>query len=731
MISIEARLKAAWKIHQTGNVAAAIPVYREVLNEHPDHPIALCYLGIALRAQKDHWGALKVFRRALELNPRVPERHINLASVLTDMGRFTESEAALRQALTIKPDIPEALMNLGNTLAYQARFLEAAELYRQAISQEPDYAKAHLGLGIVRLRGGEFAAGWPEFEWRCRIPDSQTSQLNWPRWDGSSLDGKTILLLAEQGLGDSLQFIRYAAELKQRFRCRVIAAMQKPLLGLLASCAGIDELVPRASEPPVCDCWSPLMSLPGLLGQNSWDSFAAEIPYLRADPARQARWKQELSRWSGFRIGILWQGEKLNPVDARRSVPLAEFAPLGRLNGVTLISLQKHDGLEQLDQLSGRFDVVTLGDDVDSAGAFLDTAAIMSGLDLIIAADTAPAHLAGALGVPVWLALQFVADWRWQVTGDTTPWYPSMRLFRQPKLGDWTSVFERIAAELMSQQPTIRLKTPHERVIATSDFNRLTRAKYGLMLFNRNDRYIGRSIELYGEFSDEEVEVFRQIVRPGDVVVEVGANIGAHTLPLAKQVGDSGMVHAFEPQRMVFQTLCANIALNGLKNVICRWEAVGDVRGTINVPQLDCARLNNFGGLSLQTNADGEPVPVTTIDSLNLLRCNFLKADVEGMELSVLRGAQQTIAKFRPVLYVENDRPEQSSALIEYLMSLGYVLYWHRPFLFNPRNAFQNTHNEFPNMISANMLCFHNSVKTNISGLPRIISPDGRAALPT
>src|SRR5712691_10176504 len=313
MNSLNERLSAAWQVHQAGNSSAAIPVYREVLRENPDHALALCYLGIALREKKQFEEALQVLRHAVELNPQVPERHINLANALGDLERLSEAEAALRQALKLRPSIPEAWMNLANTLDRQGRFTEAVEHFQQAIIRKPDYAKAHLGLGIAKLRSGEFAEGWPEYEWRLRIPESQTPQMMWPRWDGSSLDGKSILLVAEQGLGDTIQFIRYAAELKRRFSCRVVAVVQKPLLGLLADCDGVDELLPRETSPPVCDFWSPLMSLPSLFGQNSLDALTAKIPYLTAQAERQSRWQRELTHESRLKIGIAWQVEKISP----------------------------------------------------------------------------------------------------------------------------------------------------------------------------------------------------------------------------------------------------------------------------------------------------------------------------------------------------------------------------------------------------------------------------------
>lgn len=239
--------------------------------------------------------------------------------------------------------------------------------------------------------------------------------------------------------------------------------------------------------------------------------------------------------------------------------------------------------------------------------------------------------------------------------------------------------------------------------------NELKMCRYGQMLFNRFDRYIGRSLQVYGEFSEGECEVFRQIVRPGNTVVEVGANIGTHTVPLAQWVGLKGRVLAFEPQRVVYQNLCANIALNSLLNVHCYQQAVGSEAGSIIVPFLDYQSENNFGGLGLGTFTRGERVPLVTIDSLELSACDFLKLDVEGMEREALLGGQKTIDKYKPVIYVENDRQERSDDLIRTLDRLGYAMYWHLPPYFNPNNFAGNSENIFGNLVSKNMICFHQS----------------------
>jgi FkbM family methyltransferase len=247
-------------------------------------------------------------------------------------------------------------------------------------------------------------------------------------------------------------------------------------------------------------------------------------------------------------------------------------------------------------------------------------------------------------------------------------------------------------------------------------FNQLADCRYGKLLFNKNDRYIGKSLELYGEFSEGEIDLFRQIVPPGAVVVEVGANIGTHTLFFARQAGHAGAVVAFEPQRIVFQCLCANMALNSVTNVECRQQAVGAAAGEVRVPALDPSREGNYGGLSLDGHQQGESTPLVTIDSLNLPRCAMIKIDVEGMERAVLEGAAKTIARLMPVLYVENDRREKALELVRTIDGFGYAMYWHVPPLFNPNNFRQNLTNEFGNTVSINMLCVHKSVPHNLNG---------------
>ena len=251
----------------------------------------------------------------------------------------------------------------------------------------------------------------------------------------------------------------------------------------------------------------------------------------------------------------------------------------------------------------------------------------------------------------------------------------------------------------------------------------LKQCRYGPMLFLRGDQYVGRSLERYGEFSELEGQLFAQVLGAGDTVVEVGANMGAHTLQLARLVGPQGVVHAYEPQRVIFQILCANVALNALFNVHTHHAGVGSAAGQLRVPPLDYAAVGNFGGLSLTDQGAGEVVPVVPLDATPFASLKLLKIDVEGMEHAVLSGARQTIAQHRPLLYVENDRIAQSPALIELLQALGYTLYWHTPTLFNPANFARNPENIFPGIVSINLLCVPQESSAVIKGFRPVSGP--------
>jgi len=777
MPTVPEALQMGWNRHQSGDVSEAEQIYRQVLQVAPSNENAWCFLGMVCHDQGRYDEAIDAYQQSLRIKADFPVALSNLGNTLKQQGKLEDAVASCREALRYKPDYGTAYNNLGVALVAlgdldeaassfgkalalmpndavahanlgaaqvrQGRFDEGTANAQRALRIDPKYAEAHKNQAIVWLLMGQFERGWAEYEWRWDCPGSRLPDFEKPRWDGSSLEGRAILLYAEQGLGDTIHFVRYA-KLLQDQGARTIVASQKPLLRLLSSCGGIDELVAQKAKLPPYDVYAPMLSVPGILG-TTLETILAHTPYLGADAPLVQRWRERLERYPGFRIGIAWQGSPDFHADRQRSVPLHHFEPLAKIPGVRLFSLQKDNGVEQIEALNGAFEVIDFGDELDGeSGPFMDTAAIMSNLDLIVTSDTSIPHLAGALDVPVWMALSLSPDWRWLLEREDSPWYPSMRLFRQRQLGDWSEVFARIAVALRAKAPAPSEKTSASgspnlappdadpadavatgrRPIVTTRFNALLQSRHGYTLYNRNDIYIGRSLELYGEYSEGEIQLLGQLVESGETVVEVGANIGAHTLPLAQLVGPSGSVYAFEPQRVVFQTLCANVAMNSLSNVHCRHTAVGAESGEILVPLLDYGAENNFGGLGLGQCTQGERVPVTTVDGLKLQACHLIKVDVEGMEQSVLEGAGETISRFRPFLYVENDREEHSASLIEHMLNLDYRLFWHLPPLFRPGNFFEQPNNVFGNIVSVNMLAVPASSHVKIKGLKPVTGPN-------
>jgi tetratricopeptide (TPR) repeat protein len=423
----------------------AAECFRTVLRLRPDSAEALYNLGVVALKQERWEHAVAYFRQAIQCKPGYAEAHDNLGQVLLRLNRLDEGVASLRQAVHLNPHSPDAHCHLAYALTVGGRHTEALASFETALLLEPGHADSHFERALVWLLLGDWRRGLPEYEWRWktgRFPEVRRSQ---PVWDGSDPAGRTILLHSEQGLGDTLQFIRYAPLLRQR-GATVVAACQEPLLPLLSRCAGIDWLIGAAAEPPPCDVRAPFLSLPLLLG-NTPDNVPAQVPYLHADPALVEHWRRELSQDPSFKIGIVWQGNPGHRKDSQRSIPLRHFAPLARLDGVRLFSLQKGPGREQLAEFAQRWPITDLADRLaERAGAFTDTAAVLMNLDLLVAADTAVVHLAGGLGRPVFLALSAAPDWRWLLDRPDTPWYPGMRLFRQRDWGNWESVFQVLAA---------------------------------------------------------------------------------------------------------------------------------------------------------------------------------------------------------------------------------------------------------------------------------------------
>ncbi len=470
---------------------AAEQCFRLALLERPESAEALNNLGSVLHDRKEFDAAAECFQLAIERSGEFVQAHNNLGSVRQDQKRYDEALAQFFRAEELDPNSADTLANIGGALHMLGKPAEAVEYHRRAIAIDSDHSRAHYSLAaalhsqylddeaelsygeairlkpqypeayynrsFVRLSRGDFAAGWKDYEWRFQCKDYKGRRFDVPRWDGSPLAGRKLLVHAEQGLGDTLHFIRYLRMLDERSG-NIFVEVQPALVPLLRA-SGFTSVLPGGSPLPRFDVHVSMLSLPGVLG-TTLETIPAPVPYLAADPRLLKNWRNHLRTYPGFKVGLVWQGNAAYSFDHFRSIPLAAFAPLAEVEGVQLISLQKAAGVEQLSALGGRFTAVDLGSTLDTdAGAFMDTAAVMCNLDLIVTSDTAAAHLAGGLGVPVWLGLAAAPEWRWMQNRGDSPWYPSMRLFRQSTAGDWSDVFaemKTVLRQLVSKRSPTR-----------------------------------------------------------------------------------------------------------------------------------------------------------------------------------------------------------------------------------------------------------------------------------
>ncbi|GAC1454941.1 MAG: tetratricopeptide repeat protein [Steroidobacteraceae bacterium] len=433
----------------------ALAPLERAIEELPADADAYTQRGVALLNLDRNAEAVASFDRALALRPDVPEVLNNRGIALTASGRLSEALESLIRGAVVNGTIADTHTNLGIVLKLLGRHREAAASLDRALSLKPQDAAAKFALAFLYLTLGDFSLGWPLYEARFDVPElgNPARRFAAPRWRGSEgLAGKSLLVHAEQGLGDVIHFCRYLPLLATQ-GARVVFEVMPSLVALMRTLPAEIRIIARGEPLPSVDYFCPLLSLPLALGTR-FDTIPAQIPYLSAEPQRAASWRERLRALAGLRVGIAWQGnpdvEKL--IWARgRSIPLTALEPLARLPGVSLVSLQKGAGAEQLGAASFADRIVDLGAQLDpGADGFLDTAAVMSELDLVISSDTAIAHLAGALGRPVWTALSLSPEWRWLLGRADSPWYPTMRLFRQTTAGDFGAVVTEMAAALQA-----------------------------------------------------------------------------------------------------------------------------------------------------------------------------------------------------------------------------------------------------------------------------------------
>jgi tetratricopeptide (TPR) repeat protein len=422
-------------LQSQGKLDEAQACYERVLALRPGRLESLIGLGVVLRAQGRLEEAVARYQRALELSPDHPEAHNNLGVALVDLGRSEEAIPHYERALTLQPNRAETRSNLGIALQRQGQYAEAFACYGRALALKPDYAEAHFNRAHALLLTGELDEGWQEYEWRFAVA-RYDRKFDQSLWSGEPLAGARILIHAEQGFGDTLQFVRYVPAVAERGG-RVVLEVPAPLIRLARMVAGASEVVAAGDSLPAFDCHCPLLSLPRLFKTNL-ATIPNAVPYLRVPAKASAGWAERIPTTPGLRVGIVWAGTAVGAIDLRLLQPLWE------VDRVSWFSLQVGDRSGDILSLGG----AKITDLSPWLADFAETAAAICRLELVISVDTSVAHLAGALGRPIWLLLRYPPEWRWLLEREDSPWYPTARLFRQRCAGDWPGVAREVAAAL-------------------------------------------------------------------------------------------------------------------------------------------------------------------------------------------------------------------------------------------------------------------------------------------
>jgi Flp pilus assembly protein TadD len=443
---VRPQLIQALELETAGKLDEAEQLYRAVLELDPTNFAALNRRAIICSGRGEHVEALRLIQAAMRANPASGETAADMGVILERLGRLDEAMASYERALVLRPDQPVAHNRRGVALSAKGRYREAIVAFTRAIEINPSYAEARFYRALAYLLLGDFATGWDEYEWRWALANAKGARPDFPvpDWNGEPLSGKAIYLYIEQGLGDAIMFARYAPLVAAR-GARVLLCARPPLKALFAGMPGVTVGVP-GDEGPRFQYICPLLSLPRIFKTNI-DSIPADVPYIHAPPERLENWKARIPQDGRLKVGIVWAGGRDFVADRVRTVGLARFAPLLGNPRICYVSLQAELRDEDAALMAAHPGIVHFGSDLED---FADTAAVISQLDLVISVDTAVAHLAGAMAKPVWILLPFAPDFRWLLGREDSPWYPTARLFRQPRMGDWASVIARVRDALVA-----------------------------------------------------------------------------------------------------------------------------------------------------------------------------------------------------------------------------------------------------------------------------------------
>ena len=689
--------RSAWKAK---DIVPAYRAYSLALAMRPTDADAKNRLG-RIELKRGNLEAARHHFYAAWMNAKEPATAINLAITCGRMRRFAAALEYCGEALELDPAFLPAYIQKAAIFEELSYLADAEATVSLGLVEHPNHPELLYALSLYELMRGDFDNGWRHYEHRGPRLELCQKLDEYLEWQGEPLDGKTILVCGEQGIGDQIMFARYVPLLKE-LGAHVVFNTRPELARLFELLA--DEIVTSDRElqsQVEPDYWIALGSLPLRWRQfesidvvGTPNAHGTNLPYLWARPEDIRRFEYLMPR-NGLRVGLCWQGNPKHRRDEYRSVPFDFFKPLLELSnqGVTFYSLQRGHDVSPLLNLTGFCH--DLG----------DTAAAIADLDLVITVDTAMLHLAGAMGKEVWGLIWKPGDWRWGTDRVDTPWYGTATLYRQETQRVWKREIAQMTAglrTLLAANTRADLRPGWSARSESSNPVETGPCRYGEMAWYHNDHYIGRALELYGEYSQSEVDLLAKLLHPGDTVIDAGANIGALTVPISHLVGDDGLVFAFEPIPNYFALLRRNV--KGRDNVREFDQALGSKCGVIELRDVPLYNVHAPGwpGTSV---IEAE---MRTVDSMGLTWLNLLKIDVDGQELEILQGAEETIARYRPLIYVENDKPESYPDLLPWLQRHGYRLYQHAAPLYNENNARGYRVNVLGSLVSAMLLCVPN-----------------------
>ena len=669
-------------ILQTGRrFDEAIRSYERAYELAPSRHGCLAHIAACTLDLKDAPAAERLARLAIAASGGDQARSwALLATALARQDRYEESLAAFDRAEEVGArtgEGTESFVMHGYNLLACGQVAEAISLYERHLPSQP-HPSGHAHYGLALLTAGRYIEGWQqyEFRWLDRKLTATRPSLVQPRWNGQDLRGRTLLIWAEQGFGDTIQFARFAPIFKRK-GASIILRVPARLKKLATGFAGVDRVVAAFEEiAEPAHYQLAMMSAPTVLGTTS-ESIPCAVPYLKVDEDQVTRWRERIGFGCRMKVGLVWAGNPNHENDRHRSVPAAVLLPLWDIPDVQFFSLQREQRPYDAAHLPSGNKLIDLSSDLAD---FSDTAAAISALDLLIAVDTAAAHIAGALGKPCWLLLPVNADFRWRREGEGSAWYPTMRLFRQKSLGDWPEVVERVSSALGE---VIRARAGGDACVALAppaaqhssrldeqpgcpptEIARVTETRYGLVQYAPQEEALARSLEWYGEWLQPQLDILAKLLPSGAAAIEAASGIGVHAIALAKIIGPTGHLFVYEADSVLSRLAEQNLEIHGIRNLV-----------TI-VPR----------GLQGLTPRDDETVELDTVDALRLPRLDLIKINKGLAARAILAGAAETIWRLRPALFVAAEEPAMLNEMAGLARDFGYRCWRMRNTLFRPDN---------------------------------------------